>query len=323
MISRFFIANSAYSLLQYILAFTDKIDETHFLLGPAVQENDLKSKTAIKLPVKGIEDDCIHSFLDKLDSRLEGFEIPFYGNLVTPYAKEISQRYPFYSLSDGASDSHLVEKHLANPDILMCYTTKLGHEIEKSTNSKLVVHDLKSLWKAKTTTEKEKIAAIFSVQPDELKLLEQKSVILITQPLSEDGIVSEEEKIALYKGILSNYDINDVVIKPHPREKTNWAKIFPNTPIIKRRVPAELLSMMLEPKNVATFYSTAAFSLCPPESVDIYSKDFSKLVFAHPGQNMGTVPYVDIESVYGHRPFNWRKIPIQAFYRNEKVQTKE
>lgn len=320
MISRFFIANSAYSLLQYLLAFTDKIDETHYLLGPAIQENDLKSKTAFKLPVKGIEDDCVHAFLDKLDSRLEGFEVPFYGNLVTPYAKEISQRYPFYSLSDGASDSHMVEKHLKNPDVLKCYTTKLGHEFEQSENPKLVVHDLKKLWKEKSLAEKEKIAKIFSVDSASLRLLEQKSVILITQPLSEDGIVSEDEKVALYKSILSNYDMNDVVIKPHPREKTNWAEIFPNTPIITRRVPAELLAMMVEPKNVCTFYSTAAFSLCDPEHVDIYSKDFSQLTFAHPGQNMGTVPYVDIEAVYGHRPFNWRRIPIRDFYRPQNTR---
>ncbi len=317
MISRFFIANSAYSLLQYSLAFTDKIDETCFLCGPAIAENNLKSKITFKLPPKIFTDDYIRSFIDKLDGKLMGFEIPFYGNLVTPYAKEISQLYPFYSLSDGASDSHMVEKHLANQNVIKCYTTKLGHDIEKSENPKLVVHDLKTLWKEKSPAEKEKIASIFSVEPDSLKLLEQKSVILITQPLSEDGIISEKEKVSLYKSILENYDINDIVIKPHPREKTNWAEIFPNVPIITRRVPAELLAMMVEPKNVVTFYSTAAFSLCPPERVDIYSKDFSKLTFAHPGQNMGTVPYVDIEQTYKHRPFNWQRIPLKMFYRDE------
>ena len=323
MISRFFIANSAYSLLQYSLAFTDKIDETHFLCGPAICDNNLKHKTTIKLPPKGLEDSYIQSFLDKLDSKLEGFEIPFYGNLVTPYAKEISQRYPFYSLSDGASDSHFVEKHLNNPDILKCFTTKLGHEIENSNNPKLVVHDLKKLWDEKSHQEKESIVHIFNVSPAMLKTFEQKSVILITQPLSEDNIISEEEKIALYNSILTNYNIDEVVIKPHPREKTDWAKIFPMVPIISRQIPAELLSMMMEPKNVCTFFSTAAFSLCPPERVDIYSKDFGKLVFSHPGQNMGNVPYVDIEKVYGSRPFNWKRIPLSSFYRQQKENTKE
>ena len=243
--------------------------------------------------------------------------------MVTPYAKEISQRYPFYSLSDGASDSHMVERHLNNPDILKCFTTKLGHEIENSTNEKLVVHDLKKLWDEKSNKEKETIANIFNVNPLTLKMLEQKSVILITQPLSEDNIISEEEKIALYSSILTNYNMDEVVIKPHPREKTNWAEIFPGTPIITRQVPAELLSMMVKPKNVCTFFSTAAFSLCPPEKVDIYSKDFSKLVFSHPGQNMGNVPYVDIEKVYGSRPFNWKRIPLSSFYRQQKENSHE
>lgn len=318
MISRFFIANSTYSLLQYSLAFTDKMDKTFFLLGPAIKDCNLKSKASIKLPPKELLDEYVHSFLDKLESKLEGSAMPFYGNLVTPYANEISQNYPFYSLSDGASDSHMVEKHLNNPNIIQCYTTKLGHEIEKSAHPKLVVHDLEKLWNEKNAEEKAKIASIFNVDEKSLKLLETKSVILITQPLSEDGIVSEEDKVKLYKSILKNYDIDQVVIKPHPREKTNWAEIFPGTPIITRQVPAELLSMMVKPQKVCTFYSTAAFSLCPPENVDIYSKDFSHLVFAHPGQNMGNVPYVDIEKVYGHRPFNWKKIPYKPFYKQKE-----
>ncbi|MBO7244563.1 MAG: hypothetical protein J6V53_04710 [Alphaproteobacteria bacterium] len=318
MISQFFIANSTYSLLQYSLAFTKKIDNTFFLLGPAIKDCTLKSKASIKLPPKEMLSEYIHSFLDKLESKLEGFEVPFYGNLVTPYAREISERYPFYSLSDGASDSHMVEKHLNNKNIIQCYTTKLGHDIEKSAHPKLIVHDLEKLWNEKTEKEKAKIASIFNVNEKTLKLLESKSVILITQPLSEDSIVSEEEKIQLYKSILSNYDLDQVVIKPHPREKTNWGEIFPNVPIITRQVPAELLSMMVKPKKVCTFYSTAAFSLCPPENVDIYSKDFSNLIFAHPGQNMGNVPYIDIEKVYGHRPFNWKKIPHKAFYHSNE-----
>jgi len=172
-------------------------------------------------------------------------------------------------------------------------------------------------WRGYASAGSEAIAKIFNVNAMSLKMLKQKSVILITQPLSEDGIISEEEKIALYNSILTNYKMDEVVIKPHPREKTNWANIFPGTPIITRQVPAELLSMMVEPKNVCTFFSTAAFSLCPPEKVDIYSKDFSKLVFSHPGKNMGTVPYVDIEKVYGSRPFNWKRIPLSSFYRQQ------
>ena len=80
---------------------------------------------------------------------------------------------------------------------------------------------------------------------------------------------------------------------------------------------------MINPQKVCTFYSTAAFSLCAPENVDIYSKDFNKLIFANPNQNMGNIAYVDIEVVYGHRPFNWKKIPYAAFYqKNEKQRDK-
>ena len=120
----------------------------------------------------------------------------------------------------------MVEKHLKNQNILKCYTTKLGHEIEKSNHPKLAVHDLENLWDKKTKTEKNKIANIFNVTPKTLALLETKSVILITQLLSEDNIISEEEKIALYKSILNNYGLNSVVIKPHPREKQIGVQFF-------------------------------------------------------------------------------------------------
>ncbi len=315
-IEQIFIANSAYSLYQYALQFSDKLDSTLFVCGPAIADDDLKHKMAYpaETTLK-----TFNFLLKEINTKLNGKIVPCYGNLVTPFAKELSFKYPFYALSDGLSDAQLFPQYLNQSNIQQCYATKLGAPWEKNTHhSKLTITDLKELWKHKTPSIQQKIAALFKITPQTFYILQQKKVILVTQPLSEDKIVTEEEKIALYKSLLSNYNPQDIVIKPHPREKTNWTDIFPNTPVITKQVPAELLSSLVAPEKVCTFFSTAAFQMTTPDKVDIYAKDFGQLKFSNPHKNMGTVPYVDIEKAYGNIPFNWKRIPATIFYRKSK-----
>lgn len=67
--------------------------------------------------------------------------------------------------------------------------------------------------------------------------------LIITQPLSEDGILkSEEQKIKIYKDIILKYCSNDkVVLKTHPREKTNYSHYF-NCDIITEIFPLEIMN---------------------------------------------------------------------------------
>jgi hypothetical protein len=65
-----------------------------------------------------------------------------------------------------------------------------------------------------------------------------KGVILFTQPLSEDGFISEEEKKIIYLNIIKKYDVE--FIKPHPREKTNYSDIS-NIEVLDKNVPAEVI----------------------------------------------------------------------------------
>ena len=65
-------------------------------------------------------------------------------------------------------------------------------------------------------------------------------------------------------------------------------------------------------------YSLLQYTLTFTDKIDIYAKDFCKLIFVHPDKKMGNVPYVDIEKIYGARPFNWKRIPIKYFYQTQK-----
>jgi hypothetical protein len=86
---------------------------------------------------------------------------------------------------------------------------------------------------------------------------EQKTLLLITQPL-RDELLSEGQKIAIYKKILDNYKDYKVFIKPHPREKTDYTSHF-NATMIDRNLPAEVLDLAFKEKSFdlgLTLFST-------------------------------------------------------------------
>lgn len=314
MYNYFFVANSAYSLYQYLLMKKGKTDDTLFVLGPAIDQADVPNKITFIPPADSEHPAFGKSLVNKIKRAVNNSSAHGYINFSTPQTLELSHKFSVSALSDGLSDLTLFPKYLKTPSIQHCYATSL-ESAPKEASNKLSFIDLKKEWQRLTLNEQKKIATVFGVTPKELEILKTKKVILITQPLSEDGIVTEIDKQRLYKSILSNYSPDEIVIKPHPREKTNWSLLFPDTPIISRRVPAELLSDMINLKKVCTFFSTAAFGMTTPENVDIYSKDFGQLTFSHPNKKMGKMPYVDIEQAYGHLPFNWKHIPDDYFYK--------
>lgn len=90
----------------------------------------------------------------------------------------------------------------------------------------------------------------------------EKSVILLTQPLSEDCIISEYEKIAIYKKLLSDYvdEKVKIYIKPHPREVTKYEVEFINSTIIGKEVPFEIVSSIYPSEiTLLTLFSSSIY----------------------------------------------------------------
>lgn len=82
------------------------------------------------------------------------------------------------------------------------------------------------------------------------KINNEKKIIILTQPFSEDHIITEDEKVKLYESIIKKFSIGEeyiLIIKPHPREKTDYSKIFDNVIILEKNFPVELMN------NVLTF----------------------------------------------------------------------
>ncbi|MBR3157414.1 hypothetical protein IKF20_03280 [Candidatus Saccharibacteria bacterium] len=117
----------------------------------------------------------------------------------------------------------------------------------------------KELFDSLTKKEKKKILEIFVPDLDQEKL--KDAIVLITQPLSEDGILkNEEDKIDLYKSIIKMYNGKNIVIKVHPRENTDYSKYFSDgCQIINKKFPIELLDFYtdIKLKSIVTISSTS------------------------------------------------------------------
>ena len=66
--------------------------------------------------------------------------------------------------------------------------------------------------------------------------------IVFTQPLSEDGYISEEEKINIFKTICEWFSDSEVILKVHPRDTTCYESI--NANVITESYPSELLNIL-------------------------------------------------------------------------------
>ena len=122
--------------------------------------------------------------------------------------------------------------------------------------------DIKKLWENSSVEKKKNIMRIFDISDDDITYLSKKKNILFTQPFAVDGELTEEEQFSLYKNSLSKYNLNDVIIKTHPRDTFDYKKYFPECLVFSKPVPFQLLDLFNIRFNTAiTVCSTAVTSI--------------------------------------------------------------
>ena len=179
-------------------------------------------------------------------------------SIIEVLKKIIKLKNPFYK-SLGYSNS-----------VKKIYLTGLA-PIPKEIKDKVEIINLKNLWSKKSEEEKKEILDIFGFNERTISKIKNKKNILLTQPLSEDGFISEKEKIELYKKVIINYLEKDLVIKTHPREKTDYKKYFPEIEILNQSFPAELFDLLdIKFETAITIFSTAALNFSKNSKVDFY-----------------------------------------------------
>lgn len=159
-------------------------------------------------------------------------------------------------------------------------TSSLCEKIPQGLENKAEIINLQELWNKKSEWEKNLIKEVFGFNDSIFEKVKGNSVMLFTQPMSEDGILSEERKIEIYSQVIAKYPNSSIIIKAHPREKTDYSKYFPECYVMKEKYPVELLSVMgIKLERVVTLFSTAVFGFGKDVAIDFYGTEIDDKLF--------------------------------------------
>ncbi|WP_314646826.1 glycosyltransferase family 52 [Prevotella multiformis] len=138
-------------------------------------------------------------------------------------------------------------------------------------NKRHHVVDLRKEWNDSPQEKKDLILSIFDVSQDTLKRLQSRKIILLTQAFSDDHFVTDKEQIEIYRKILSHYNEEDVVMKPHPRDKIDYRKFFPKVMYFDKVVAMQFLAILgVTFERVVTVSSSSALTFGIDVPIDWY-----------------------------------------------------
>lgn len=146
---------------------------------------------------------------------------------------------------------------------------------------KTILIDIHERWNAFTVEQKNSFLEIFSSEP----YTPLAKVVIFTQPFSEDGMMSEDQKIGIYIKIYNHYRKfyrqEDICIKSHPRELTDYSQYF-DCKFIKTKIPGQIMIMNDKPEILVTIYSSVGFVQGNVQS-HIWGTKFDSFLLANVG----------------------------------------
>lgn len=196
----------------------------------------------------------------------------------TDFYKKTSMRIKYSIKNKILGGTFRIEKNKYGHSkrINKIYLTGLDR-IPKEIEEKVELIKLKELWHNLTEKERKKLLNIFYIKEKDIDALKSKKIILITQPISEDSNILESEKIKIYKDVLAKYKEKDILIKPHPREITDYKKYFKESKILEKNIPMEMISFLVENlEEVITLFSTAIFEFKAITKIKFLGTTFDK-----------------------------------------------
>lgn len=123
--------------------------------------------------------------------------------------------------------------------------------------NKVEVINMQKIWQELSENEKNEILDIFNINLDGINFNDE-TVLILTEPLTEEHLTTLEEELEIYNYIIEKFNEKNIIIKPHPRDLKNYCEIFPNTTIIEKYFPIELLNLIgIEPSIACSMVSTA------------------------------------------------------------------
>lgn len=306
------LTDSLYSLLIFMLINENRLEDTFFIFGNSIKIN----KNIFKDNSLVIEKEHASSKLDSMVQRVKMYHfmkkfvkennlknLVVYGGDHLTGAGYFIKNHEFRVIEDGIINYYSmpkVDKQIDSENFLvkfLKYSTYLYYpygfsksitklyltkksEVPDKLKNKVKFISLKELWDNSDNNKKEEILRAFGLDISILKELSQKENILLTQPFSEDRVITEDEKIEIYKNIMKNYNEELTVIKTHPRETTDYKKLFPKAIILDKPFPFELFSLMdLNFKKAITIFSTSVMNLGDKVQIDFYGTKVNDKIF--------------------------------------------
>lgn len=208
-------------------------------------------------------------------------DISIYGHAQTPFSYMFYENEDCYIIEDGLMNysPNICETHKINPiidkilhicgiyflnanealgshkNIKKIYlTNEFDHPLIKD---KVEVIDMKKKWGDLSEDEQKEILDLFNVNLDKINFNE-KTALILTQPLSEDNLATLEDELKIYEEFFEKFKDYSIIIKPHPRDEKDYTEIYPDVEVIDKYFPIELLNLInIKPTVVCSAVSTA------------------------------------------------------------------
>lgn len=220
-------------------------------------------------------------------------EVAVYGHAQTPFSYMFYENENSNIIEDGLMNYNypIIETHKINPIIdkllHLCgiYFLNAGEGLGSHKNiqniyltqennhhlikDKVKIIEMEKNWNNLSENQKTKILNIFNINSDFINL--NNNVLILTQPLSEDKLMTFNEEIDIYSTMMKKFEDYTPLIKPHPRDKKNYSEIFKGIKILDKNFPIELLNLIgFNPSVVCSIVSTALLNF---EKSEIYVFD--------------------------------------------------
>lgn len=288
--------DSVYSLLLYLLIAPSSTEKTLFVFGRGVSSKiyeKLDNYIIVNHPLFNRLEVYIYRiyyyYYFKRLLKKNGLEkCPKYGHDFLRWTDYfVDDKGPFFVLEDGVGNYTCPDKYYKRYKNNSLIRLLVDHipmlhlpyglsrkvdtvfltgilETPQVIKDKVKLINILDLWERKSHKDQMSILNIYSLNLELVEKLNnsKRSILLLTQCFSENNMMTEEEKIDLYRNMIREYDEKKIIIKIHPREKTDYNLYFPDTLVIKEPFPAQLLFLLgFKIEKVIAYSSTAVYTL--------------------------------------------------------------
>lgn len=141
-------------------------------------------------------------------------------------------------------------------------------------NKNIHYFDIFNEWKTSSEQKRGFILDVFGITQQLLKQIKDRDIVYFPNAFCEDRVFTEDEYRDFYKRLLKKYDMDRLIIKPHPRDYCKFYQVdLPGVVVIPSFIPSQLLDLIgLRFKKAITICSSSVLNLGYPIEIDWYGK---------------------------------------------------